>query len=198
MWFIIIVLAIVGICYLVGKAEKSADASAENGTAGEQFRRGEHYITSDRGKARYWFEKAANQGFSRAKARLKILDLAALNHCTKIERNGEGEKIHNGMKALSSDSPQYWAGIANHYFNGVVMNRQNILFLIDGLEQDMERAEYWFKKAADIGDERGLEGLYDVAMHYFDAGDAERSREVFLYAAEKGSVAAQEWLKGFE
>jgi len=219
MWFIIIVLAIVVIAWLIGK--RVIDTDEGTGTdlvdlddlddpddpddsddpddpddPEEQFRRGESYITYDLEKAKYWFEEAAAQGYSPAKARLKIINLAELNNCTRIKWNGEGEKIHNSVMRLS-DRPQYWSTIGEHYFYGVVLSNDNILYLVHGLEPDMGQAEHWFSMAADIGDARGATGLYNLGMYYCSADvdntyeNAAHARELLMHAAKCGSEDAQ-------
>jgi TPR repeat protein len=194
MWFVIIVLAIVGILWFGVKASKDADAKAEDGTPEEQFSRGENYLTYDLEKAKYWFEKAANQGSSSAKARLKIITLAEFNNCMRIERDGEGEKIYNSLMTLSNN-PKHWSSIGETYFNGAVLSNKDILYLVHGLEPDMEKAEYWFKKAADNGDARGAAGLYELGMRYLlddtDSANVKRAHELLSYAAKCGSEDAR-------
>jgi len=193
MWFVIIVLAIVVIVWLGSRANKAADAAAENGTPEQQFRRGESYITYDLEKAKKWFEKAAQQGSSKAKARLKIINLAIRNNCTRIEWDGEGEKIYNSIMRLR-DRPEHWSGIGEIYFNGAVMSKKDILYLVHGLQPDMKQAEYWFRMAADNGDANGVAGLYDIGMYYCSLGgdeNIERAHELLMYAAKCGSVDAK-------
>jgi len=202
MWFVIIVLVIVGILWLIGRRPPPPPDIDDLGidTPEQQFWRGQDCMDNDDlEKAKYWFEKAAEQGSLGAKARLKIVDLVLSKGCKRIKRNGEGAEFHNWAKTLGSAKPEYLTLVGDHYFYGVVF-KNGVAYMVNGLEPDMEQAELWYRLAIGKGMEYcGAVGLYNIAMHYYSKdnadADANRAHELLLEAAKYGSGDAQAALR---
>jgi len=196
MWFVIIVLVLFVIFWLIGSRQKTIETKiAENGTPGQQFERGYHYMTFNLEEARDWFEKAAAQGYSPAKAMLKKVEWVLSMGCKKIKLNGEGAEFHTTAKDLGSVKPEYWTLLGDHFLNGVVFHN-GVAYLVDGLEPDMEKAEHWYRQAINKGMEYcGAVGLYNIAMHYKskdnEDADANRAHKLLLDAARYGSGEAR-------
>jgi len=175
---------------------KNADALAENGDQEAQYNRGEYYITRNLEKAKYWFNKAAKQGSSKAQARLNIVITAILEKAAGISKASKGQEHYNKMMGLTS-VPSCWPKIGEYYRNGYVwLKEDNTIYLIDGLEVDMAKAVYWFKKSADQGNAEGLWRL-GVCYLYGDGveKDEKRGYQSMYQAAEMGFVPAREHIE---
>lgn len=181
------------------------DALTENGGLEAQFNRGEYYLFSadylDLEKAKYWFSKAAKQGSSMAQDRLRLIDDAKSHNVRWMDRNGAGEVTYNGMMEMSS-SRAFWADIGNFYLYGCVLEKGNSgssMWLVDGLERDLEKAEFWFKKAVGHDRAAGAQGLYNVGVSYLNgigvSVDKNKGRELLSLAAQYGSESARDVLR---
>ncbi len=171
--------------YYVSKAEK--------GNVLDQYKLGMNFYTGkdsaadpgrdsaadifprDYQKARYWFEKAAEQGHAHAQFLLGYMYYEGLG----VERDYQ--------KTL------YWLGRAAE---GGDLEAQHTLgkmyFVGEGVERDYQKALYWFEKAAQQGD---AIGQYNLGYMYYNGlgvdRDYKKAIEWFEKAAQQGNSDSQ-------
>jgi len=200
MWCVISIVVLLGIivfgAVLNRKKTDEDDTLAENDDAEAQYKRGEYYITIDLEKAKYWFEKAAAQGSSKAQARLNMVIAVMTGVAAGISKDSKGkEDFDKTMRLATASSPSpsclFDMGIA--YKQGCVwFERNNTMYLVDGLDADMAKAAYWFEKAAAMGH---AEGKYQLGVCYLYGNgveqDKKRGYQLLYEAAEMGVANAR-------
>jgi len=216
---VIIVLAIIGVVVLIyilssrqekrdqlrkAQEEQQQDALAEEGDGEAQFNRGKYYINRNVEKAKYWFEKAVTQGFSKAKRDLELIEIMKKEGCSMIQKGGEGEKLFDAITTMAMHGPNRaqnfvrWGEIVE---NGCLMRKNDpILYLTEqsywSAEERLNAAAVDYKDAADLGDSQGVENLYRVAgRYYFGDGlekpNKKRAHELLLIVASYGHADAK-------
>lgn len=133
-----------------------------------QFRLGSLYYNGDvvernLEKAKYWFEKSAEQGDSDAQVRLGSMYLF-----------GEGVK-------QDLEKARYWIEKSVEQGNSHAQCNLGLLYWLyyeeEKVDQDMEKAEYWLEKSAEQGDRDAQ--YYLGEFHYY--GDPVERERAIIY-----------------
>lgn len=172
---------------------------------GEFYKSGK-YLPLDISKAKYWYNKAKENGYEQAEARLKQIDLITDKEFSSVDiknlelsakvlkaaesgldyyagRKGMKQDFYKAFKLLLSAAKkghitaQY--GIAGMYFHG------------EGTKCDLEKALLWYTKSAEAG--LGASQNEVAKMHYNGVGcdkDIEKATYWLGKAADNGIVEA--------
>jgi len=120
------------------EADKWEDALLEESDDHEAlFKRGAHYITQNIEKAKYWFEKAEKHGSSSAKIGLRLTEDAKKKNRLSVET----DLWEDSLLEESVDKE-------------ALFNRGKYY-----ITKNIEKAEYWFKKAEQHGSSDAKVGL---------------------------------------
>jgi len=191
---VVVVIVVLAVSFIIQKRideteKKRLQDLAEKGNAKAQFDIGTIYIArNELTEARQWLEKALKQGYSAAKSKLRLCDLKeqGLNAYS-------GESNLWEIKRWANDGirdGQYLLGKAYKY--GYVFRDQSYYVIEDMEYPDITKAAYWFKKAAEQGDETAQ---YELGMCYFFGEGVEKDEKLgvtlLLKAAENGESAAR-------
>ncbi len=125
--------------------------SAEAGDAISQCRIGYCYysgngVEKDLSKAEYWFKKSADNGNVVAKSWLKALKKNN-NSVNEAQTSSPLDDFNKYIKAAKAGDAVAQNKIASCYYNG------------EGVEKDISKAEYWYKKSAKQGNVIGKSWL---------------------------------------
>ena len=123
--------------------------AAEKGGAEDQFRLGEFCLWHNKAsEARPWLEKALGQGYSAAKTGLYICDFAETEHYA-TDFAGSVDYYSNYKKRAEEGIAIFQYLLGSAYQNCFIMDEEKIHVFY--MKPDMEKAIYWFQKAADQG-----------------------------------------------
>lgn len=147
-------------------------------------------VEKDSVKAVNWFQKALDQGSSRAAYNLAVLytygdseirqnldkGLDYFCQAAKLGYEGTADLMNDiGVKILNGDGFQQDPALAVTWYEkaaeaGSVYACNNLGYLysyhaVKGVDQDLEKALSYFKKVAELGDENASTAIYTVAMN---------------------------------
>lgn len=182
-------------CYSLGYIDKDTDIAfffttqaAELGYAAAQNelglyydKRGPDYFTGDYGlvtgyqKAREWYLKAVNQGFSDAEFNLGCI--LAEGYDIDIDLKKASELFEKSSKK-GHISAQHMMGL--HYCHGL------------GVEKDLQKAIHWYRIAVDNGNIKSMNNLAYCLEKIGGEENLILAFQLYKKAAEKGNLLAQQ------
>ena len=185
------------VCYFEENDKENAVAwyikAAEQGYAIAQKHLGDCYyfgegVEEDEDKAAYWYKKAAEQGNEDAKKNLKKYfsnnvskkDIEESEYLLNKNSEDIGENESSLNQNLEDADADMQFNIGNCYYFG------------DGVEENLEKAVYWYSKAAEQGNAEAQCCLGNC--YYLGEGVEEDQRKaVYWYrkASEQGNAEAQ-------